>query len=100
VPQGRHPTCQEAAALGGRCPTSSVNVPPASQHARPSRTVYLREADLLPHLDGWLTGLFETPAEPSKLWAPSGLFPTAEDRARQDEQRGAEPARRVRGVRG
>ena len=63
-------------------------------------TVYLREVDLPPHLDGWLTGLFETPAEPSKLWAPSGLFPTAEDRARQDEQRGAEPARRVRGVRG
>jgi site-specific DNA recombinase len=25
------------------------------------RTVYLREADLLPHLDGWLTGLFDPP---------------------------------------
>jgi hypothetical protein len=23
-------------------------------------TVYLRQADLLPHLDGWLTGLFDT----------------------------------------
>ncbi|HTE70957.1 MAG TPA: carbon starvation CstA family protein [Actinomycetes bacterium] len=34
--------------------------------------------------------LAETPAEPSNLWAPSGLFPTAEDRARQAEQR-AEP---------
>jgi carbon starvation protein len=31
--------------------------------------------------------LAEAPAEPSKLWAPSGLFPTAEDRARQAEQR-------------
>jgi len=31
--------------------------------------------------------LAETPAEPSRLWAPSGLFPTAEDRARQAEQR-------------
>ena len=84
--------------MAGARPAASTS--PGQQHARPSRTVYLREADLLPHLDGWLTGLFETPAEPSKLWAPSGLFPTAEDRARQDEQRGAEPARRVRGVRG
>jgi carbon starvation protein len=31
--------------------------------------------------------LAEAPAEPSRLWAPSGLFPTAEDRARQAEQR-------------
>jgi carbon starvation protein len=31
--------------------------------------------------------LAEAPAEPSKLWAPSGLFPTAEDRAHQAEQR-------------
>jgi hypothetical protein len=31
--------------------------------------------------------LAEAPAEPSKLWAPSGLFPTAEDRARQAGQR-------------
>jgi carbon starvation protein len=30
--------------------------------------------------------LAEAPVEPSKLWAPSGLFPTAEDRARQAEQ--------------
>jgi carbon starvation protein len=35
--------------------------------------------------------LAEAPAEPSHLWAPSGLFPTAEDRARQAEQRQAEP---------
>jgi carbon starvation protein len=35
--------------------------------------------------------LAEVPAEPSHLWAPSGLFPTAEDRARQAEQRKAEP---------
>ena len=32
--------------------------------------------------------LAEAPAEPSKLWAPSGLFPTAEDRARMAEQQG------------
>jgi carbon starvation protein len=30
--------------------------------------------------------LTEAPAEESKLWAPSGLFPTAEDRARQADQ--------------
>jgi carbon starvation protein len=35
--------------------------------------------------------LAETPAEPSHLWAPSGLFPTAEDRARQAEQRKPQP---------
>jgi carbon starvation protein len=35
--------------------------------------------------------LAEAPAEPSHLWAPSGLFPTAEDRARQRELRAAEP---------
>jgi carbon starvation protein len=35
--------------------------------------------------------LAEAPAEPSRLWAPSGLFPTAEDRARQAEMRRAEP---------
>jgi hypothetical protein len=23
------------------------------------RTIYLREADLLPHRDGWLSGLFD-----------------------------------------
>jgi carbon starvation protein len=31
--------------------------------------------------------LAEAPAEDSHLWAPSGLFPTAEDRARQAELR-------------
>jgi carbon starvation protein len=31
--------------------------------------------------------LAEAPSEPSNLWAPSGLFPTAEDRARQAELR-------------
>ena len=30
--------------------------------------------------------LAEAPAEESHLWAPSGLFPTAEDRARKREQ--------------
>jgi len=33
--------------------------------------------------------LSEVPAEESHLWAPSGLFPTAEDRARQAELVGA-----------
>jgi carbon starvation protein len=41
--------------------------------------------------------LAETPAEPSRLWAPSGLFPTAEDRARQAEMRRAEPVGAARG---
>ena len=58
-PLRRHPTCQEAAALGGRRPTSSVNVPPASSLLDHPRTVHLREVDLLPHPDGWLTGLFD-----------------------------------------
>jgi carbon starvation protein len=40
--------------------------------------------------------LAESPAEPSKLWAPSGLFSTAEDRARQAEQQ-AEPVGARRG---
>jgi hypothetical protein len=31
--------------------------------------------------------LAEAPAEESHLWAPSGLFPTAEDRTRQAELR-------------
>jgi carbon starvation protein len=35
--------------------------------------------------------LAEAPAEPSHLWAPSGLFPTAEDRARQAELKGRKP---------
>ena len=50
----RHPTCQEAAALGRR-PTSSANVPAACTLLDHPRTVYLREADLLPRPDGWLT---------------------------------------------
>ena len=59
MPPGRHPTCQEAAAPGGRRPTSSVNVPAASRLLDHPRTVYLREADLPPHLDGWLIGLLD-----------------------------------------
>jgi carbon starvation protein len=35
--------------------------------------------------------LAEAPAEPSKLWAPSGLFPTAEDRAQRAERDNAQP---------
>jgi carbon starvation protein len=41
--------------------------------------------------------LAEAPAEPSRLWAPSGLFPTAEDRARQAAQRKAQPVGAGRG---
>ena len=40
-------------------PTSSVKLPAASTSLDHPRTVYLRQADLLPHLDGWLTGLFD-----------------------------------------
>jgi hypothetical protein len=39
-------------------PTSSVNVPVSTLLDHP-RTIYLREADLLPHPDGWLSGLFD-----------------------------------------
>ena len=35
--------------------------------------------------------LSEVPAEPSHIWAPSGLFPTAEDRARKAEAERREP---------
>jgi carbon starvation protein len=35
--------------------------------------------------------LAEAPAEPSRLWAPSGLIPTAEDRARKAELERREP---------
>src|SRR4029453_12911202 len=35
--------------------------------------------------------LSEAPAEPSHIWAPSGLFPTAEDRARKAEAERREP---------
>jgi carbon starvation protein len=41
--------------------------------------------------------LAETPATESHLWAPSGLFPTAEDRARQAELRATEPVGARRG---
>ena len=37
--------------------------------------------------------LAEAPATESNLWAPSGLFPTAEDRARQAELVGGGPDR-------
>jgi hypothetical protein len=33
--------------------------------------------------------LAEAPYEESRLWAPSGLIPTSEDRARQAELRGS-----------
>ena len=45
--------------LGGRRPTSSVNIPAASTLLDHPRTLYLREADLLPHPDGWLSWLFD-----------------------------------------
>jgi hypothetical protein len=60
-PLRRHPTCQEAPTLGGQHPPSSVKVPAASRLLDHLGTVDLREVDLLPHLDGWLTGLFDPP---------------------------------------
>jgi site-specific DNA recombinase len=48
-----------AAALAGQRPTSSVKVPAASRLLDHPRTIYLRQADLPPHLDGWLTGLLD-----------------------------------------
>jgi hypothetical protein len=50
------PTCQEAAALA---PPSSVNVPAASTLLDHPRTVYLREADLLPPPGRLAHGLFD-----------------------------------------
>jgi carbon starvation protein len=35
----------------------------------------------------------EAPAEPSRLWAPAGLFATAEERAASGRFRREEPAR-------
>ena len=40
---------------------SSVNVPAASTLLDHPGILYLREADLLPHPDGWLSGLFDPP---------------------------------------
>jgi hypothetical protein len=59
-PLRRHPTCQAAAALGGRRPTSSVNVPAGQQIARPSGHRLPARGRPAPHLDGWLTGLFHS----------------------------------------
>jgi hypothetical protein len=59
VPLRRRPTCQEAAALGGRRPTSSVNVPAASRLLAHPGTVYLRQADLLPPPGRLAHGLFD-----------------------------------------
>jgi hypothetical protein len=47
-------------------------------HPRP---VYLREVDLLPHLDGWLTGLFYPP--PSTRSSPPARTPAAPPRRSQ-----------------
>ena len=60
-PKGDTPTCHAAPALGGRRPMSSVSVPAASTLLDHPRILYLylREADLLPHPDGWLSGLFD-----------------------------------------
>ena len=58
-PYGDTPTCHAAPALGGRRPMSSVSVPAASILLDHSRILYLREADLLPHPDGRLSGLFD-----------------------------------------
>jgi hypothetical protein len=58
-PYGDTPTCHAAPALGGRRPMSSVSVPAASTLLDHPRILYLREADLLPHPDGGLSGLFD-----------------------------------------
>jgi hypothetical protein len=46
---------------GGRglAPDEQRQRPAASTLLDHPRTDYLREADLLPHLDGWLSGLFD-----------------------------------------
>ncbi len=69
-----------------RHPTSSVNVPAASRLLDHPRTVYLREADLPPHLDGWLTVLFD----PANLDATLGALIAAS----QDTSGTAEALRR------
>jgi hypothetical protein len=51
------------------------------------RTVYLHEADLLPHLDGWRTGLFD----PANLDATLDALIAAS----QDASGAAEPLRKV-----
>jgi hypothetical protein len=50
VPEGRGP--------GWPAPDEQRQRPAASTLVDHPGTVYLREADLLPHPDGWLTGLF------------------------------------------
>ena len=50
VPGGRGP--------GWPAPDEQRQCPAASGLLDHPRPVYLREVDLLPHLDGWLTGLF------------------------------------------
>ena len=46
---------------------SSISVPAASTLLDHPRTVYLREADLLPHPDGWLSGLFDPANEEERF---------------------------------
>jgi hypothetical protein len=41
-------------------------------------TVYLREVDLLPHLDGWLTGLFHSATLDALIAASQDASGTAE----------------------
>jgi hypothetical protein len=68
-------------------PTSSVNVAAASTLLDHPRTVYLREADLLPHLDGWRIGLFDPTVLDTTLDALIA--------ASQNASGAAEPSRKV-----
>ena len=46
---------------------SSVNAPAASTLLDHPRILYLREAGLLPHPDGWLSGLFDPANEEERF---------------------------------
>jgi hypothetical protein len=61
---------------------SSVNVPAASTLLDHPGILYLREADLLPHLDGWLTGLFHPATLDALIAASQDASGTAEACAR------------------
>ncbi len=54
----------------------------AAKHLDHPRTVYLREADLLPHLDGWIAHLFDPPTSmpPSTRSSPPARMPAAPPR--------------------
>ena len=65
---------------------SSVIVSAASTLLDHPRILYLREADLLPHGDGWLSGLFDPANEEERFRSCSSA--RGRDRRRQ---RGGQP---------